>query len=517
MSLEDKIKNITYNLSNREFNKVIKDCEKIIKLKIENTIIYNLYGLSYQKQGYYDKSIKAFEKSIKLDKKNFLAFNNLAISLKAIKKINLANKAYQDCLKIKSDYPIGIINYANLKQEMNRADEAINLYLKVLKIKTEVDDVYIFSKLSKLYQSIGDFEKGKIYANKILEKQPKNISAHILFSEFSDFKKDKNQLNKLEKFFDNKNLSINEKIDLAFTLGKAHEGSKKFEKAYKFFSQGNALKQQQVHFDISDFKKLQSSIIKFFKNFDYKNIKKNPSDKKIIFICGMPRSGTTLIEQIISSHSEVLPTGENNFLSMFIKENYLKNFSLIEEKISKNIYSKKNLFSEYIYNLFDEYNFVSGVYTDKSVQNFLWIGFIKIFFPNSKIIITDRNKRDVCLSLFKTNFTNGFMNFAYNQKEIAEFYNLYLEIINFWKETLSDDIYIANYEKLIENPEFEIIKLINFCDLRWDTNCLYHDKNKSVINTASINQARKPIYKSSKNLNVNYEKYLQEMFNLIKN
>ena len=114
----------------------------------------------------------------------------------------------------------------------------------------------------------------------------------------------------------------------------------------------------------------------------------------------MPRSGTTLIEQIISSHDEVLPTGENNYLSTFIKKNYLNEFLLNEKKINKHIFSNVNFFENYVFNLFNEFNYISNVFTDKSVQNFLWIGFIKIFFPNSKIIVTDRNSKDVCLSYF---------------------------------------------------------------------------------------------------------------------
>ena len=108
------------------------------------------------------------------------------------------------------------------------------------------------------------------------------------------------------------------------------------------------------------------------------------------------------------------------------------------------------------------------------------------------------------------------MNFAYDQKDISNFYNIYLELTEFWKKMFPNDIYIAKYENLIEKPESEIKKLIGFCGLEWDFNCLHHDKNKSVINTASINQARKPIYRSSKNLSENYSKYLEEMVNSLK-
>jgi hypothetical protein len=230
----------------------------------------------------------------------------------------------------------------------------------------------------------------------------------------------------------------------------------------------------------------------------------------------MPRSGTTLLEQIISSHEDVVATGENNFVSSFINENYLNNFSLSYKKIIKDIYAKENPPQNYVLKLLDEYNFNSKVFTDKSVENFLWIGFIRIFFPNSKIILTERNAKDVCFSLYKINFKSQFMNFTYNQKDISNFYNSYIELVEFWKKLFLSDIYIAKYEKLVDEPETEIKKLINFCDLDWDSNCLQHHKNKSTIKTASINQARKPIYRSSKNISDNYSNYFEEMFGLLK-
>ena len=231
----------------------------------------------------------------------------------------------------------------------------------------------------------------------------------------------------------------------------------------------------------------------------------------------MPRSGTTLIEQIISSHSDVIPTGENNHMSTFIKKNYINDFLLNEQKIKEHILSNDNFFQEYVFNLFDEFKYVSKVFTDKSVQNFLWIGFIKIFFPNSKIIITERNSKDVCLSIFKINFKNGFMNFAYNERDIANFYNVYLELIEFWKKIFKEEIFKIKYENLIDDQETQIKNMIYYCDLEWDPSCLSHHQNKSAIKTASISQARKPIYKSSKNLNQNYAQHLGEMFALLKN
>ena len=517
MNLTKNIDKIIQKLKNKEFKTVIKSCEKLIKSNVENTIIYNLYGQAYQNLGLYEKSILKFEKAIDINEKNYFAINNLAVSLKAVEKYKLSEKAYKKCLKIKPDYVVAIINYANLKEFLNDFHIAIELYLSALKLKSEISKEYIFSKLSRLYLSIGKNEIAKEYSIQLLKKFPNDTSFYQLYSEMADFKKDKKFIYDMEKLYKNKNLSKNDQINLAFSLGKAHDKLSNFDKAFTYFNEGNKLKRTKIKFNLEDFSKLVNSIKSFFININYDEIKKKNNQKKIIFICGMPRSGTTLIEQIISAHNEVIPTGENNYLSNFIKKNYLKDFTLDKKKIIKDIHSKDNLFEEYTFNLFNEFDYISNVFTDKSVQNFLWIGFIKIFFPNSKIILTDRNSRDVCLSIFKINFKNGFMNFAYDQKEIGNFYNVYLDLISFWKEIFGDNIYISKYENLIDNSQFEIKKMINFCDLKWDPNCLNHHLNKSGIKTASINQARKPIYNTSKNLNKNYSNNLGEMFSILKN
>ena len=516
MNLNEKINKIIENLNNKEFKTVINSCEKLIDAQIENTIIYNLCGKAYQNLALYEKSIPRFEKSIELNKNNYFALNNLAISLKALEKYQLSEKNYKKCLKIKPDFLTGYINFANLKEFLNEFEEAINLYSSALKLTTGTTEAYIFSKLSRLYLTIGEIERARDFAIKCIKKYPMETNYYELFSEMIDLNKDKQFLIDMENLYNSQNLNDSGIINLVFPLGQVEEKLKNYKKAFFYFSEGNKLKKKQINFNINDLISLRDSIKKTFASIQIDKIKKEKISKKLIFICGMPRSGTTLIEQIISSHSEVLPTGENNFLSTYIRKNYLKDFSLSEENLLKDCISKENLFQDYVFNLFNEYKYVSDVFTDKSIQNFLWIGFIKIFFPNSKIIITERNPKDVCLSIFKNNFVNGFMNFAYDQKDIANFYNIYLDLVNFWKKIFKKDIYSIKYENLIENSELEIKKLINFCDLSWDPNCLKHHQNKSGIRTASINQARKPIYKSSKNLNQNYAEHLEEMFALLK-
>ena len=446
MNYENELKKIIKNLDNKNFIKVIHDCKKLINLKFNNAIVYNLYGLALQKIYKYDASIEMFNKSIEIQENNFIAINNLAVSLKAKSKFKLAEEMYIKCLKIKPNYVISILNYAKLKQDLNQIDEAIKLNLRALNYNKEINETYIFFNLTELYKSRGDFTNARKYSKKLIEINPQNIYANILLSEFINYEVEDSHLNKMVKIFNQNNLKDDETIELAFAIGKVYDKLKNYDKAYQYFKLGNKIKKKQIKYNFLDHSKLHNSIIKVFKNIDLKKIKKEIIKKKVIFICGMPRSGTTLVEQIISSHNQVLATGENNFLSNYINKNYIRNFSLSEKEFFKDVYSKDNLIQNNFFKALDEQMYNSQVFTDKTVQNFLWIGFINIFFTNSKIIITDRNPKDICLSIFNINFKNGFMNFAYDQKDIVNFYGLYSDMINFWKESFPEKFYIIKYD-----------------------------------------------------------------------
>lgn len=232
-----------------------------------------------------------------------------------------------------------------------------------------------------------------------------------------------------------------------------------------------------------------------------------------IFILGMPRSGTTLVEQIISSHPEVFGGDELNFLTDIVKKNFKdKNFELILQKFSSlNEHDLIKLGTEYINNLKNKSN-NSNRTTDKLPINFKWIGLIKLLVPNSKIIHCYRNPEDNCLSIFKNFFTSKELTFAYNLEEIIEFYNLYENLMIYWKKLLPKFIIDIKYENIVQNPEEQIKSLIDNCNLSWNDTCLKFYNNKRAISTASDAQARKKIYKTSINTWKKYEKHLKKSF-----
>ncbi len=235
----------------------------------------------------------------------------------------------------------------------------------------------------------------------------------------------------------------------------------------------------------------------------------------------MPRSGTTLIEQIISSHKDVCGAGELSYLEDSIKNliNFQPNKS---EKFWKKLtdfnefnYDKlKLLQSEYIDKL-NAHNYKEEVITDKAPLNFRWIGFIKSIFPNSKIIHCNRDGMDTCYSNFKNAFSGRSLGFCYNLDKLGNYYNFYKDLMSFWKEKFKDEIYDLSYEKLINDNKEEIKKLLDFCELEWDENCLNHHENKKVVATASLAQVRSPVYKSSINKWKNVENQLVDLKKII--
>ena len=214
----------------------------------------------------------------------------------------------------------------------------------------------------------------------------------------------------------------------------------------------------------------------------------------------MPRSGTTLVEQIISSHPKVFGGGEITLLPELI----IKKFKNISDIPNSNLETFIDLSREYI-TFLKKISNNSEKITDKLPINFKWIGLIRSIFPNSKIIHCIRNPKDVCFSIYKNYFTNRKLNFSYNIDDIIFFYNLYFDLMIHWKKLIPNFIIDVVYEDLITDTDNQIQKIIESLGLNWDEKCIKFYENKRPIKTASDTQARKKIYKSSINMWKNYE------------
>ena len=287
---------------------------------------------------------------------------------------------------------------------------AIYQFEKALEINKIDSGAYY--NLALVYQSMGDFEKSKMNLKKVLELNPKNTKADKLLSRITKYSINTSHINEMEKKIIELKLNDYQKINLYFALAKAYEDIKDYESSFKYMKIGNDSKKSLIKYDLSDDKKTFEQLKKFFKNFELNNQNKINKNKKIIFIVGLPRSGTSLVEQIISSHSKVYGCGELDYMTRIINENLYSDNIFDASKLENLTDSEiEDIGKKYI-DFVEKFSPNSLIFTDKAPLNFIWIGIIKILIPNSKIVHCVRNSKDNILSLYKNDFDDR-LNFTY--------------------------------------------------------------------------------------------------------
>ena len=506
-NFENQIFILQNKLKNNLFDEVIQKAKLLLKKhrherKILNGIpmLYNIISLAYQSKLDYNNSIRIMDEALKLNPKNIFYLNNMGISQHKNKDFFQAEKYFKRALEIDPNYINVLNNLANLKKDLDKVDEAIKYYEKSVSLNNNI--LITNYNLSSMYVQKGEYNKAVSYLEKTLKINPKFTTADRTLSLITKYEKNNKHFIEMKEKKINLKLENMEMIELNFALGKAYEDLKDYKNAFIHIKEANDAKKKIINYNIKKDIDLFENIKNDFKS-DFK-IDIKPNNKKIIFIVGMPRSGTTLAEQIISSHENVYGAGELMFLSDLINEEFFikknKNYNLQKFIDLQNQYLNK-------ISLIDDSN---KSLTDKAPLNFRWIGFINILFPNSKIINCTRNSLDNCWSIYKNNFDAG-LSFSFNLTDLGKFYRLYENLIDFWKSKYPKKIYDLQYENLINNQEDETRKVLNFCELDWDPNCLKHHKNSRLIKTVSTLQARKPIYKTSLNLSESYSEYLNEL------
>ena len=490
-----------------DYNYVIQNGKRLLIKYPFSSVLQNLIGNSYQQLGYLDNAKKAFKSAIKLDSNNIAAINNLANTYKFEKEYEKSKNLYERALSKKNNYLNALLNYGVLKIEFNKHNDGIKLINKCLEIDKK--NPYVYYNLGIGYSEIGNFKEAKINFEKVLKIDPLLTEADQKISMITKYESSNKHYLEMKEKLMNKNIKKNKKIILYYAYGKALEDIGDIDESVKYIREANKIKSSLVKYDFSNDSKLIDNIIESFEKIDLKNVKEKKSDKKFIFIVGMPRSGTSLIEQILSSHSNVYGAGELPFLKMEInkKFNFYKNnnINILDELNKLDDISNKYQYLANFINSEKEY------FIDKLPLNFLWIGFIKLLFPDAKIIYTKRNAEDVCVSCYKNHFEQG-LNWTNDISNIAKMYKEHNKIINFWKTKTQNFIYTVEYENLVNDFESNLKKILVFCNLPFEENCKNFHKSNSIVKTLSAEQVRNPIYKSS----INKYKFYKEEIEKIK-
>ena len=315
-----------------------------------------------------------------------------------------------------------------------------------------------------------------------------------------------------------------DKMNLCFALSKAYEDTKNYDKVFKYLNEASRIMLDLYPFDINLRVRDTQNLKKAFSKACWNQKELGLSQYSPIFVTGIPRSGTTLIEQIISSHSDVFGAGELGYFNDETEHAiYQLNYGqreiadiqqILDNKHEKN--SKLSKVGENYQKRVEDLFPGKMMITDKAIGTYLYIGFVKAIFSNAKIIVVRREPRDNLLSIYKNMFKEGTHRYAYDFEDLAIFYDTFVQMVDFWREHAPGSFYEVQYEDLVANPEVETRKLIEACNLPWEEACLNPQNNERTVKTLSTFQVRQPISATSVASWKRYESELSVMFNKLR-
>ena len=448
-----------------------------------------------------------YKKILSINPDHFGAISLLGTLSAQTKNFDLAKQLLQKAIQINPQHPEAHYNLGLVFNELVDFEKAITYYEKAIEIKPNYADAY--NNLGRIYTELGDFQKARNCYEQAIKSQPGNLGYFYALSYFKNEILNPNLRNSKEKII-NDNYCIKKNIAFGnFLLARYESKEKNYEKeidylikAHTYYFESKKEKftrEMKYYFDVLPNINKLISLNKSNKNHH----KINP-----IFIIGVPRCGSTLVEKVIASGARHIPIGEEtSILDIFIKQK-------IEKKQLLN-FNKENFQME----LLEAYNHKGLVqessgytFTDKSLENFFYIGVIKEIFPSAKMINCKRNALSSIMSILQNNLIS--LGWAHNLDHIFKYFDIYYRIIEHFKKNFPNFIYELEYEKFVNEPEIESKKLMSFCNLPWDKKCLEFYKRKDFISkTASNVQIREAIYKRSLDKYLPYKKFLDNYGN----
>ena len=393
--------------------------------------------------------------------------------------------------------------------------KSLDLYDSIL--EKEPNNIDVLLSRGHLYKTSGDIPKSIDSYQKAYKSDKYFGDAYWSLANLKTYKFSDEEVSRLTEMVNDPNISIDEKVFMHFSLGKALEDKELYKESFNHYQLGNNLKKDKLIFKADDFIEECRNQMEVCTS-DLFDIKKGwgIDSSEPIFILGLPRVGSTLVEQILASHSLVEGTHElPNIISTAHKLNQ-RRAQDVDSKYPDILLSLSEPELKAIGNKYieDAKIFRTGkpYFIDKMPNNFRHIGLIKLILPNAKIIDIRRSSMSACFSSYKQLFAEG-QDFTYDLKDLATYYNNYVELMDHWNKVLPGEILLVNYEDLINNFEPSVNRILDYCNLPFEQSCLEFYKSKRSVKTPSAEQVRQPIYKSGLDYWKNYEPFLDDLKN----
>jgi len=428
------------------------------------------------------------------------------------------------------------LNYAKKAVEADHGDPQLHLVLAtvlanlglvdlaeselMIALQLDKENSHILNALGNAYAQQGRFDEAINTFRQAIAISPENVGPYYNLASSKRFTPDDPDLELITGL---RNLipssSEEDRILIRFAMGKAYHDCGEYAQAFEEYRQGNGLKSQSITYSHEAQEKLTDHLIKVQDAAWVERVADAGSTAAgAIFIVGMPRSGTTLLESLLRRHPQISGIGESPYIGNLARSCGQRAGQKLEypdalAALTQGIY--KELGDEYV-SLAHQFGVSTTHTVDKTPENFLYLGFILAILPNAKLVHNFRDPVDACLSIYQQYFTRG-VPYACDLKQIALYYLLYRRLMEHWQQLFPDKILDVSYENVVVDTEGQTRRIIEFCDLPWDDGCLNEkpDRHQNITRTASIWQARQPVYQSSVHRWRNYEKHLGTLLEVL--
>lgn len=477
-----------------------------------HTAASNDLGMSLAQLGRHDEAIGAFERVRALMPSSALARQNLAVALKDFGRaladhgrFREAVAQFERALQLLPGFTVASYCLGDALNNLGRPKEALAIFEKLL--TADPNDVWAHLGMGDALKSIGRFDEARAEFERAVALAPTSALCHRFLAEAGRFNDGDPRLAALEQLARNADaIPEHEEPELYFALAKAYDELERYSEAFKALAKANALKRRQVHYDeAAHLEGLHGIAALFTSEFlAAHGATGDPSDIPI-FIVGMPRSGTTLVEQILASHAEVFGAGELNTLDILLESRTRAGrFPLDAELLSND--ALREIGRDYVAELRALAPDAARI-TDKMTGNFRLIGLIRLALPNARIIHVKRDPLDTCFSCFAHQFRH--LNFTYDLGELGRDYKAYEKMMAHWRRVLPQGAMLeVQYETLVDNFETEVRRILAYCGLAWDAHCLTFHETERPVQTESAQQVRRPLYRGAIGRAKNYALWL---------
>lgn len=494
-----------------KFYESLEYFKKSTELAPELPEVHNSYGVALGSVGKFEESIKYYKEAIKLDRNFADAYANLATALHKSNNYTEAMEIFDKAIDLNPNNYLLYSNLASLYQSLGEDEKTFSFYEKSLELNS--NDPEIYNNMGIAHGEFGRIEKAAEFYKKALEINPINSKFFRHLANTGKLDLGEPIVNKMKNIYHNEEVSKEDKAEIGFGLGFILDKNKRFEEAFKYIKDSNLILSLKQNYDVdndinivSKMRDIYSKKENIFTDYAF--------DYSPIFILGMPRSGTTMLERIITNHEDVDQMGELTALSDLVTHARKSETSWpsIIDLLDVNDYVQ--LGNDYLNTVLQISPNVKKKFTDKMPYNFLLVGLIRSVFPKSKIIHAQRDSRDNCLSIFMLKLF-GSHKYAHTLKDLAKYYNMHFEIMNFWnnqyKDNIQEPILHVQYEDLVMDPVNKTKEIFKYCELDYQEGNERFDLNKNNVRTASNHQVRKKINSSSIGRWKNYESELKDL------